>query len=213
LNWDLSKTWWLLAVCGVFDAMHAAMNLLMLSPDGSATLRRYALPGAVWDMGILALAAGACAVAAGLWSWGRENSWLLSLHGLALGVFGLIGVSPLVRGPLSFRPVSLLFVVMAASLGAFALGAARTRRRGAPEKWFLSAAGVASIGFAVSFIAVGFRWVRLEPPHTFFMWMSSYFGFCAIFMLWLAFRLHSRSLSQSGQRDPLSPLPKPRHAY
>ena len=87
---DLSKAWWLMALCGVFDAMHAAMNLLMLNPDGSVTLRRFALPGAVWDMGILALAAGACAIAAGLWSFGRENSWLLSLHGLALGAFGLI---------------------------------------------------------------------------------------------------------------------------
>ena len=38
------------------------------------------------------LAAGACAIAAGLWRSGSGNSWLISLHGLALGVFGLIGV-------------------------------------------------------------------------------------------------------------------------
>ena len=65
-------------MCGVLDAMQAAMNLLMLNPDGSLSLRRFGLPNAVWDMGMLALAAGACAIAAGVWSSGRNNSWLLS---------------------------------------------------------------------------------------------------------------------------------------
>ena len=92
----LAKTWWLLALCGIIDAICAAMNLLMLNPDGSLSLRRFALPNAVWDMSMLALVAGACAITAGLWNSGSGNSWLLSLHGLALGAFGLIGVSPLV---------------------------------------------------------------------------------------------------------------------
>jgi hypothetical protein len=209
----LSKTWWLLALCGVLDAMQAAMNLLMLNPDGSLSLRRFGLPNAVWDMGMLALAAGACAIAAGVWSSGRKNSWLLSVHGLALGAFGLIGVSPLVRGPLSFRPVSLLFVVMAVAIGAFALGTARTLLSGAPERWFLSLAGAASIGFAFSFVAVGFAWVRLGTPYFYWIWMSSYFGLSAIFMLWLAWRVHSPDLSQSGRRETLPPLRRPRHAH
>jgi hypothetical protein len=210
---ELAKTWWLLALCGVLDAMQAAMNLLMLNPDGSLSLRRFGLPNAVWDMGILALAAGACVIAAGVWCSGRNNSWLLSVHGLALAAFGLIGISPLVRGPLSFRPVSLLFVVMAVGTGAFALGTVRTLRSGAPERWFLSLAGAASIGFAFSFVAVGFAWVRRMPPYFFWIWMSSYFGFCAIFMLWLAPRVHSQDLSRSGQREALPPLRRPRHAH
>jgi hypothetical protein len=210
---ELTKTWWLLALCGVLDAMQAAMNLLMLNPDGSLSLRRFGLPNAVWEMGMLALAAGACAIAAGVWSSGRNNCWLLSLHGLALGSFGLIGLSPLVRGPLSFRPVALLFVVMAAGLGAFALGTARTLGRGAAERWILSLAGAVSIGFAFSFVAVGFAWVRLGSPQFFWIWMSSYFGFCAIFMLWLAQRVHSQDLSQSGPREVLPPLRRPRHAH
>lgn len=208
----LSKAWWLLAVCGMADAMSAAMNLLMMNPDRSlrldSFLRRFALPNEVWDMGMLALAAGACAIVAGLWSVGKDHSWLLSLHGLALGAFGAIAVSPLVKGPLSFRPVSLLFTVMAASIGAFALEAARRGRR---ERWLLIAAGAASISFAFSFIAVGF-FFRLGPPQ-FFIWMSCYFVFCAVFMLWLAFRLHSQASRQSDQMEPLSPLPSPRHAH
>jgi len=198
----LTKTWWLLAVCGVLDALHAAMNLLMRNPDGSLSLRRFGLPGEVWDMGLLALAAGACAIAVGLWNSGRCNSWLLSLHGLALGAFGLIAVSPLVRGPLSFRPISLLFVVMAVSIAAFAWGTAQTLRSGAPERWFLRVAGAASIGFAFSFLAVGFGWIGLGPPHSFWIWMASYFGFCAIFLLWLARSFHSQGLSQFGDGLP-----------
>lgn len=172
--------------------MHATINLLMMNP--SLALRRFGSAAAVWDMGILALTAGGCALAAGLWSGGKSHSWLLALHGLALGAFGAIAVSPLVKGPLSFRPMSLLFTVMAASIGAFALETAQAQRRGSGGRGFLISAGAVSIGFALSFVAVGFL-VRLEPPQIFFIWMSSYFAFCAIFMLWLAFRVHNSLLS------------------
>lgn len=156
------KIWWLLALCGIVDAMCAAMNLLMRSPDGSLSLRRFALPNAVWDMSMLAVVAGACAIAAGLSNSGKRYSWLLAMHGLALAAFGLVGVSPLVRGPLSFRPISLLFVVMSVSVGAFALGGSQTLRSDAPDRWFLGLSGMASIGFALSFIAVGFGWLKLR---------------------------------------------------
>jgi hypothetical protein len=191
--------------------MHAAMNLLMMNVP--LISRTFGSPSdAVWDMGLLALAAGTCAVAAGLWSAGKGHSWLLSLHGLALGAFGVIAVSPLVKGPLSFRPVSLIFTVMGAALGAFALQIARGQQRGTAERWFPIAAGAASIGFALSFVAVGFQMIRLAPPNTFFIWMSSYFGFCSMFMLWLAFRLRRQGASPS-RTAPLSSLPSPRHAH
>jgi hypothetical protein len=208
----LSKTWWLLAMCGIVDVMCAAMNLLMLNPDGSLTFRRLALPNTVWDMSMLGLVAGSCAIVVGLRNSSRGSSWLLSLHGLALAAFGLIGISPLVRGPLSFRPISLLFVLMAVSVGAFALRVARTLRSGASERWFLSVSGAASIGFAFSFIAVGFGWVRLAP-HSYWIWMSSYFGLCAIFMLYLALHARKQGVSQSGPRKVLPPIRSPRHAH
>jgi uncharacterized membrane protein HdeD (DUF308 family) len=204
LSGTLSKAWWLLALCGILDTMHAGINLLMTSLPLT-----YGIFGsnlrAVRDMGLLALAAGACAIAAGLCTHGKDHGWLLSLHGLALGAFGVITVSPLVKGPLSFRPVSLLFMLMAASLGAFALATAKAQPRGGKGRWFLIGAGAASISFAFSFIAVGF-FFRLEPPQLFFIWMSSYFALCAVFFLWLAVRLYSRA---SGQSE----LPSPRHAH
>lgn len=207
----LSKIWWLLALCGISDAMAAAMNLLMLNPDRSLRLRIFALPNVVWDMSMLALVAGACAITVGLWNSGRGNSWLVSLHGLALGAFGLIGLSPLVRRPLSFRAISVLFVVMAVSLGAFALRTAQTLRSHTPDRWFLRVTGAASLGFAFSFIAVGFG-LRLRPPHFFWIWMCSYFGLCAMFMLYLAVRVHSEGVSPSGPSEPLPSMRSPRHA-
>src|SRR5262249_3163947 len=116
--------WWLLALCGILDAMCAGIHPLMPLPSDPSGFR-FLPTNFVWDMSVLALVAGACAFAVGLWNSGRGTSWLLSLHGLALGSFGLIGLSPLVRGPLGFRPISLLFVLMAVSLGAFAVGTAR----------------------------------------------------------------------------------------
>jgi len=163
-------------LCGIANALNAAVNLLMLEPGGAFGLRRFALPGAVWDMGMLAVAAGGCAVAAGLWTSLRDHSWLLAMHGLALGTFGLIGLSPLVRGPLSFRPVSLVFVVMAVSIGVFALATARRLRGSALDMAILTVAGAVSLGFAFSFFAVGFHWVTLGP-RSFWIWMALYFGF------------------------------------
>ena len=189
----LTKTWWLLALCSVLDAIQAAMNLVMLNMDGSAALRRFAPVSTVWDMSVLAVAAGACVIAAGLWSYGKDNSWLLALHGLALSAFGLIGLSPLVKGPLSFRPVSLLFIVMSVTIAVFGWRIAQPL------------ASAISIGFACSFLVVGFGFVSLGPQ-SFWIWMSSYFAFCAIFMLWLSVHL-------CRQTESLRPLRSPRHAH
>ena len=212
LSGTLSQTWWLLALCGILDAMHASINLLMMNV--LLTSRTFgSLSDAVWYIGLLALSAGICAITAGLWSGGKHHSWLLSLHGLALATFGTIIVSPLIKGPLSFRPISVLFTVMAASLGAFALETAKTQRHSSKRGRFLLAVGAASIGFAVSFIVVGGFRIRLEPPQTFFIWMSSYLALCAMFMMWFAFRVHSRGIGQSGQADPFLPAPSPIHMH
>lgn len=184
----LRKIWWLLALCGAIEAGSAAMNLLMLDPDASLGLRRFGLPNAGWDMSVLALTAGICAIAAGVWDRGRDASWLFFLHGLALGAFGLIGLSPLARGPLSFRPISMLFVLMAVSAGAFALRYAQASRSSPIGRWFLNVCGTVLVAFAASFAIVGFGWVRLEPPDAFWIWMSSYFALCALLLLYLALR-------------------------
>jgi hypothetical protein len=186
----LVRNWWLLVLCGVFNALHSLANLLMLDREGSWTFRKFAPLDEVRIMGALALLAGVCAIAAGVWHSAKGRLWLLALNGAALCAFGAICISPLPSsGSLSFRPVSLLFVVMALSVGILALEGVRRLRRHIPDRWLLSVAGIASVGFAIGFLALGQRWFRFEQPGGFFVWMSAYFGFAAICMLALGLRL------------------------
>ena len=188
----LIKNWWLLALCGVLDAIYSVTNLLMQGPDGSLTLRQYAVPGTVVFLGKIALAAGACTIAAGIWRSAQGKSWILVLNGLALGALGAIFT--FWTGPLALRTIALLLVVMAMSIGIFdwVIARALRRQRHVADEWFLGSAGAASVGFALAFFAFAFGWIKLGPgPHADFLWFGSYFGFSAICMLGLALRLNS----------------------
>lgn len=210
---NLSSIWWLLALAGVLEAIYAAMNTLMMNPEGSFGFRTFAGRTWVWDMSMVALVAAACMIAVGVWNSGKNNSWLLSLHGLALGGFGAIGVSPLVKGRLSFRPFSLLFLLMAVSLGAFAFRTARALPSSASYKWILRLSGAILILFAISFPAVGFGEVRLRTPQSYWIWMGCYFGFCAIFMLWIASWLYRQYPFESRRGKNVAPVITPRLAH
>jgi uncharacterized membrane protein HdeD (DUF308 family) len=100
------------------------------------------------------------------------------------------------RGPLNFLLFARLLIVMAISIGIFELVTARTvrrQRRGA-DGWFLGLAGVASIGFALAFLALTMGWIQLEPRPlhaSLFLWLVSYFGFSAVCMLAFALRLQN----------------------
>jgi hypothetical protein len=184
----------LLALCGVIQAMIAAIYLAMQA--GGRTLTFLSWNGAVGLQGKLALAAGACAIAAGVLRSGSGKCWMLALHGLALGALGVIQFG-FVRFPVSFLSVSLLIVVMAISMGALELeiGATLRRLHHAAGGWLLSLAGMASIGFAVGFIALGFGWIRIEPgSYTDLLWLGAFFGFNAICMLLLFVRLGSNAV-------------------
>ena len=209
----LIKNWWLLALCGVLDAIISVIYLIMQDTDGSLTLRTYAVESTVVFLGKLALAAGVCTIAAGIWRSTKGKCWLLVLNGLALGALGLICYQ-LTHYPISFRTIALLFIVMALSIGIFELVIARAlrRQRHVTDEWLLGLAGAASVGFALAFFALAFRWIKLDPgSHADFLWFGSYFGFSAICMLGLALRLHSLGPSRSGQWEAL-PL-NPKHAH
>lgn len=206
----LIKNWWLLALCGVLDAIISVMYLIMQD------LPFHAWKGTVVFLGKLALAAGACTIAAGIWRSAKGKCWLLVLNGLALGALGLI--NNWVFGlRISFRTIALLIVVMAMSIGILQLVTARIlrRQRHVADEWFFGVAGVASVGFALAFLAFVFRWIKLDPgsPAQTLLWLGSYFGFSAICMLGLALRLHTQGLSQSGQWEALPPLGNPKHAH
>ena len=207
----LITNWWLLALCGVLDAIMSVIYFIMQETDGPLTFHSWS--GAVVFLGEVALAAGACTIAAGIWRSTKGKCWLLVLNGLALGAFGLIHF--FVRFRISFLTFALLIILMAMSIGILELVIARTLRRPrhVADGWFLALAGVVSVGFALAFFALGFRWIKIEPgSHADLLWLGSYFGFSAICMLGLALRLHSLGLSQSGQWEALPPSGNPKQA-
>jgi len=208
----LIKNWPLLALCGILDAIISVIYLIMQETDGPLAFHSW--NGTVVFLGKLALAAGACTIAAGILRSTNGKCWLLVLNGLALGALGLIQYG-FVRFPISFLTVALLVILMAMSIGVLELIIARTlrRQRQVVDGWFLALAGVASVGFALAFFALGFHWIKIEPgSHADLLWLGSYFGFSAICMLVLSLRLHGQGLSRSGQREGL-PLGNPRHAH
>ena len=198
----LIKNWPLLALCGILDAIISVIYLIMQETDGPLAFHSW--NGTVVFLGKLALAAGACTIAAGILRSSNGKCWLLVLNGLALGALGLIQYG-FVRFPISFLTVALLVILMAMSIGVLELIIARTlrRQRQVVDGWFLALAGVASVGFALAFLALVFGVIQLEgrPFHpSVFLWLCSYFGFSAICMLGLALWMHSLSPSQSSQQ-------------
>lgn len=209
----LMNNWLLLAVCSVLEATISVIYLIMWDTDGPLTFHSW--HGTILFLGQLALAAGACTIAAGLWRSEKGKCWLLVPNGLALGALGLICYGS-ARFSISFRTVALVIILMAMSIGILASVTARTlrRQRHVADGWFLGLAGVASAGFALAFLALGFRWIQMGPEsHTDLLLLGSYFGFSAICMLWLALRLHGLDLSQSAPWQGLRRLGNPKLAH
>ena len=209
----LTKNWWLLALTGVLDAIISGIHLFMGSTHGPVSV--YAWNGTIVVLGELALAGGACAIAAGIWRSAKGQSWLLVLNGLALGGLGLIYYK-LNHFQISFRTVALLFLFMAFSIGILTSIIARTLRRqgNVADGWLLGFAGVAAIGFALAFFAFAIHWISLSPAsHADLFWFGSFLGFSAICKLWLALRLHQLGPSQSAQWNAPTPLANPSHAH
>jgi len=204
----LIRNWWLLAICGVLDAIISVIYFMMYDASQDAMPSPGLYAAAVLS-NRLALAAGVCAIAAGIWRSAKGISWLLVLNGLAFGTYGLI---PLVwSGPHGFRLFALLIVAMAMTFGVLALAIARALRHHVADAWVFGLAGAGSVGVALAFLALVSGWIPLErwafhPPV--FLWICCHFGFSAICMLGLALRLHMLGPSPSGQW-----VGNPKHAH
>jgi uncharacterized membrane protein HdeD (DUF308 family) len=178
----LCKGWWLLAFCGVLDAIISVIYWIGQTSNGPVTF--HAWHGTMVFLGELTLAAGACTIATGVWNAGESNSWLLVLNGLATSALGALFA--FWTGPLAFRTVAVLIAIMAISIGVYELATARTLRRPRDESLF-GLVGIACFGFAFAFLAFVFGWMKLEPaaPAQSLHWLGSYFGCSAICMLLL----------------------------
>jgi uncharacterized membrane protein HdeD (DUF308 family) len=186
----------LLALCGVFDVIISAIYFNMYF--SSAALPMHAWNSNVVLLGRLALLAGICTVAAGIWRSSQGKSWLLVVNGISLTGLGLLQSSAS-HFPISFLAFALLIIVGGISTGILDLTLARSLRHGLADRWLLPVAGVLSAGFAFAFLALGLHWVQIEPgSHADIAWFASYFGFSAVCMLGLALRL--RRPDASGLR-------------
>jgi uncharacterized membrane protein HdeD (DUF308 family) len=193
----LSKNWWLLAVCGL---LYASMSIIFFEHAGNGfhSMRDVVLTGRI------AVAAGACAVAAGLWNGGKGRSWLAVLNGVALVALGLI-LNGIIGPRIGLRTIALLVIVMAISIGILELIAGRTLRglRRVTDGWFLTVAGVLSVAFAVPFLALGFHFIRLGPGSiAHIAWFASFYAFSAICLLGLGLCLRGLpGLSSNGLNE------------
>ncbi len=181
----LNKNWWLLALCGVFEAIISVIYAIMYDtgPDGPLTAHGWRVTAVFLSR--LALAAGVCTIAAGIWRFAIGTSWLLVLNGLAFSAYGLI---PLFwRGSLNFVLFARLLVVMALSIGVLELVSARTlrRQRHVTDGWFLGLAGAASVRFCLGVSCFG---VWLDPTGT--QAFSPFTFSLAGPLLWLQRNLH-----------------------
>jgi uncharacterized membrane protein HdeD (DUF308 family) len=182
----LVKNWWLVALCGVLEAILSVVYFMMQGTNGPVTF--HAWRGTLAFAGEVAMAAGACSIAAGIWRPATGKSWLLVLNGLALCALGVIGYG-FAGYRISLRTIAILFIVMALSTGILELTTARMLRGQGrvADGWLLSLAGAVSVGFALPFFVLGFGWIRLGMlSHADLLWFGSYFGFSAICMLGLA---------------------------
>ncbi len=175
----LTNTWWLLVLCGIFDAMFAVLILTLRTGVSSRN--------SLQQMGMIALAAGACTMAAGLWNAKKHPTWLLVLNGLACSALGTMMLLASGRR-VGFRSIALLIVVMAVSIGIYALASARALR----GEWLVAGGGVIAIAFAGAFLGFGLRWIPLQPSPSAqtFYWLGAFFAFSAIFKLGLALGQH-----------------------
>jgi len=206
---NLSERWSLLLLSGLFYATFSFMILCIWSPDGLTALRTFANSrSSIEQLGLVALAAGVCTVAAGIWNARKANSWLLMLNGLGCSALGIL-VSLGSSRPITFRSLAMVIAVMAVSIGVYELVIAQTLRGHRVDEWLLAGAGVVSLGFAWVFLGFVFGWVRLAPgpssPQT-FHWLGSYFGFSAICMLGLALGHFGPSSASPGAGNNALPI-------
>ena len=190
-----TQNWFFPTLSGVFYATLSVI-FFIYAADGLRSRSTLA------TFGDLALAAGVCVIAAGIWKPASDRSWFLALEGLTCSALGLL--ITFWRGSIAFRTIAALIVVMAVSLGIHELQTTLSAHLSGPRKWFSAAASIISFGFALAFLGFFLRLIPLAPSPSVqtFLWIGSYFGFSALCMLGMT--LHSRAPGLLMFRDPIT---------
>jgi uncharacterized membrane protein HdeD (DUF308 family) len=179
----LTNNWWLLALRGVLAALFSVVAFLMVSSAETFTLREFATKGMTVFLGLLALSAGVCTIAAGVWSFREGKAWLVAVDGLCVGAAGVVLVW---SNRIVFSAVAFALVALAIMIGIVELGVARLLRHHVSDEWFLVYAGSASLAFGFAFLLI-----RPGGAGSILIWLGLYSGFSSVCMLGLALRLRS----------------------
>ena len=186
----LVGNWWLLALCGLLQLAISTIYAIMERTGGPVFSQSWI--GTVELAGKLAIAAGLCTIAAALWRSRNGRSWGLALNGIALAALGFTQYG-LTRFRISIATVAALIIVMAITMGLVELEVARDfrRRHHIGDGWLFGLAGIVSVSLVLPWLALGLRWVGLQPGSRLdLLWLASYFGVAAVSMIALAARLH-----------------------
>ncbi len=190
MSQTLNKNWWLLGLYGILNAIISVIYFVMQRTDGPVLFHNWGRT--IVFEGQLAIAAGACAITAGIWRASTGKSWALALNGLALAVLGMIQYG-LTHLRISIVAFALLMVVMAISIAVVELRMAQRfrRKRYHVDSWLFGFAGSLSAAFVLPSIALALHWIPMQPgSHLDLLWLGSYFGFTAICTIILAVRLY-----------------------
>ena len=171
------RTWWLLAVA----ALEAAAAVLYFQNAGHGFHLRTTVP----LLGRLALATGACGIAAGVRTAPRD--WLLGLNGLAFGVLGLV-LTGVFGFRIGFRVIAFLILATAISMAAVEWKAGRILRLGGRHSRgiIFAVAALLLLLFGGVFAAMALTGVRSAPgSHSELFLLGAYFTLSAASVLTL----------------------------
>ena len=77
-------------MCCILDGIISVIYFIMYDTGPAGPLTSHGWISMAVILSRLALAAGACTIAAGIWRCAKSKSWLLVLNGLAFSAYGLI---------------------------------------------------------------------------------------------------------------------------
>jgi hypothetical protein len=178
----LTRNWMLLVTCGILNAAISAIYLVMWGTDGPLAFHSW--NSTVILLGKLGLAAGVCAIAAGIWRSASGRCWPLAFYGIALGSLGVLEYG-FTASRISLLTVALLGMMMAGSMGVlYALLARALGRR-------FYVAGVISGVLALALLPLALRWIAIRPgAHLDLLWFGACSALSAACTIGIALLLH-----------------------
>jgi uncharacterized membrane protein HdeD (DUF308 family) len=182
------RTWWLLAVFG-FEIASACLYF-------RSAVGGFHRQATIVLLGRLALATGACAIAAALRT--HPRNWPLAVNGLAFGVLGLV-LNGVFGFRIGFREISLLILITALSMAAveWRQRCLLRRTQAAARVVLYDSAAVLLLLFGIVFAVIGVVGLRsAQGRNPELVLLGCYFALSAasvLILIWGSLKAESRT--------------------